>query len=108
MKHHPPQDVTAAVEKLRRSETTTNSLSLDRPRQTGGLTRAIVTHSKPTSRRLHRKQAAEHLGVSLSWLDKARGSGFGPVFISIGGRVVYDSGDLEEFLQKNRHQSTSE
>lgn len=63
---------------------------------------------KPSSKRLHRKQAAEHLGVSLSWLDKARLTGLGPVFISIGGRVVYDSGDLDEFLQKNRRQSTSE
>ena len=63
---------------------------------------------KPNSKRLHRKQAAEYLGVSLSWLDKARLTGLGPVFISIGGRVVYDSGDLDEFLQKNRRQSTSD
>ena len=36
------------------------------------------------TRRLHRKQAAEFLGVSLSWLDKARISGLGPVFHNNG------------------------
>jgi hypothetical protein len=61
-----------------------------------------------SSRRLHRKKAAEYLGVSLSWLDKARLSGLGPVFISIGGRVVYDSTDLDQFLQDHRRASTSE
>ena len=71
----------------------------------------LAPSSKPTSKRLHRKQAAEYLGVSLSWLDKARLTGLGPIYIRIGGkggRVVYDSGDLDEFLQNNRRQSTSE
>ena len=60
------------------------------------------------SRRLHRKLAAHYLGMSVSWLDKARLHGGGPIFISIGGRVVYDLKDLDEFLQRNRHASTSE
>ena len=60
------------------------------------------------SRRLHRKQAAHYLGMSVSWLDKARLHGGGPIFISIGGRVVYDLKDLDDFLQRNRHASTSE
>jgi hypothetical protein len=60
------------------------------------------------SKRLHRKQAAAYLGVSLSWLDKARLTGLGPPYIAIGGRVLYDSRDLETFLQSNRHSSTSE
>jgi helix-turn-helix protein len=63
---------------------------------------------KGFSRRLHRKQAAEFLGVSLSWLDKARISGLGPVFVKMGGRVLYDSRDLEAFIDGNRHSSTSE
>ena len=58
--------------------------------------------------RLHRKQAAHYLGMSVSWLDKARLHGGGPIFISIGGRIVYDLKDLEDFLQRNRHASTSE
>jgi hypothetical protein len=63
---------------------------------------------KGFSRRLHRKQAAEFLGVSLSWLDKARIRGLGPVFITMGGRVLYDSRDLEAFIDSNRRSSTSE
>ena len=62
----------------------------------------------PHSKRLHRKQTAAYLGVSLSWLDKARLSGLGPPFIAIGGRILYDSRDLEMFLQSNKHSSTSE
>ena len=68
----------------------------------------LAATPKGFSRRLHRKQTAEYLGVSLSWLDKARLTGLGPPYIAIGGRVLYDSRDLEMFLQSNRHSSTSE
>ena len=68
----------------------------------------LAANPKGFSRRLHRKQAAEFLGVSLSWLDKARISGLGPDFITMGGRVLYDSRDLEAFIDSNRHSSTSE
>lgn len=68
----------------------------------------LAATPKGFSRRLHRKQAAEYLGVSLSWLDKARISGLGPVFVTMGGRVLYDSRDLEAFIDSNRHASTSE
>lgn len=65
-------------------------------------------NGRATSRLLHRKQAAAHLGVSLSWLDKSRLGGLGPHFIKIGSRVLYDERDLEHFLDKCRHRSTSE
>ena len=68
----------------------------------------LAATPKGFSRRLHRKQAAEYLGVSLSWLDKARLTGLGPPYIAIGGRILYDSRDLEIFLQSNKHTSTSE
>lgn len=68
----------------------------------------LAATPKGFSRRLHRKQAAEYLGVSLSWLDKTRLNGSGPVFITMGGRVLYDSRDLELFIESNRHSSTSE
>ena len=74
----------------------------------GSSPRPGITISRPSSRRLHRKQAAEYLGVSLSWLDKSRLTGLGPVFIAISSRVVYDSADLDQFLQRNRRTSTSE
>ena len=62
---------------------------------------------KPVSRRLHRKQAAVYVGVSLSWLDKSRLRGDGPTFLEIGGRVVYDTADLDAFLSSCRRTSTS-
>ena len=44
----------------------------------------LAATPKGFSRRLHRKQTAEYLGVSLSWLDKARLTGLGPPYIAIG------------------------
>lgn len=63
---------------------------------------------KPVSRRLHRKQAAGYIGVSISWLDKSRLRGDGPPFLQIGGRIVYDTADLDSYLSSCRRQSTSE
>ena len=60
-----------------------------------------------SSRRLHRRDAAAYLGLSLSWLDKSRMTGTGPVYIEIGGRVVYDLDDLDAFLAANRRVSVS-
>jgi len=63
---------------------------------------------QPTSRDLlHRRDAARHLGVSLSWLDKARLSGLGPAYIRIGGAIRYAFDDLEKFIAANRRTSTS-
>lgn len=64
--------------------------------------------AKSAASRLNRKRAAEFLGVSLSWLDKSRVSGIGPPYILLGSRVVYDSRDLEAYMNNNRHSSTSE
>ena len=61
----------------------------------------------PKSRRLHRKDAAFYLGVSLSWLDKSRMVGRGPTFITLGSRVVYDIADLDNFLRQNRHETVT-
>jgi hypothetical protein len=60
-----------------------------------------------SARRIHRKSAAEHLGVSLSWLDKSRMTGTGPVYIEIGGRVLYDTADLDAYLAAHRKHSVS-
>jgi hypothetical protein len=63
---------------------------------------------KVLSRRLHRKQAAYYLGVSLSWLDKSRLHGEGPAFLQVGSRVLYDTADLDSYLASCRRRSTSE
>jgi hypothetical protein len=67
-----------------------------------------LSGSKPVSKRLHRKKAADYIGTSLSWLDKSRLKGDGPVFLQIGGRVVYDTADLDDYLARCRRRSTSE
>jgi predicted DNA-binding transcriptional regulator AlpA len=59
----------------------------------------------PKSRRVHRKEAAHYLGVSLSWLDKSRMTGRGPAFIKIGSRIVYDVADLDSYLRQNRRET---
>ena len=59
-------------------------------------------------RRIHRKQAALYIGTSLSWLDKSRLRGDGPIYLQIGGRIVYDTADLDDYLAKCRRQSTTE
>ena len=66
------------------------------------------SHQPKHTRLLHRKEAAQHLGVSLSWLDKARLTGRGPAFIKIGDAIRYADEDLETFIAANRRTSTSE
>ena len=53
-------------------------------------------------------QAAGFLGLGVSSLEKLRVTGGGPAFLKIGRRVVYDARDLERWLAKHRHSSTSE
>lgn len=53
-------------------------------------------------------EAASHLKVSKSWLDKKRLTGGGPPFMKFGRRVVYDMGDLEKWAAANRRHHTAE
>jgi hypothetical protein len=46
-------------------------------------------------RKLSVREAASHLGVSKSFLDKKRLSGDGPAFLKLGRRVLYEKSDLE-------------
>jgi excisionase family DNA binding protein len=53
-------------------------------------------------------QAAQRLGVSISYLNKLRLYGGGPVFVKIGAKVLYDQTDLAEWIEARKHRSTSE
>jgi hypothetical protein len=44
-------------------------------------------------------QAAEHLGVSKSFLDKARIYGGGPPFMRFGRAVVYSTDALDDWAR---------
>lgn len=45
------------------------------------------------------QSAAHYLGMSKSWLDKARATGRGPRFIRTGTRVRYRKSDLDNYLE---------
>jgi hypothetical protein len=60
------------------------------------------------SRKLSVGEAAAHLRVSKSWLDKKRLDGGGPVYLKFGRRVVYDLRDLESWALSTRRGHTSE
>jgi hypothetical protein len=60
------------------------------------------------NRKLSVLEAAAHLNVSKSWLDKRRLDGLGPPYIKIGRRVCYDLADLELFVTRLKRHHTSE
>jgi predicted DNA-binding transcriptional regulator AlpA len=60
------------------------------------------------ARRLRTPAAADYIGWSESTLEKKRCSGDGPPFIRLGRAVVYDTRDLDTWLDARRFHSTSE
>jgi predicted DNA-binding transcriptional regulator AlpA len=58
--------------------------------------------------RLSVPQASSYCGVSKSYMDKLRTTGNGPTFIRLGRRIVYDTADLDSWLESGRHKSTTE
>ena len=48
------------------------------------------------------QQAAEYLGLSKSFLDKARCYGGGPVFAKLGSSVIYSTTDLDAWVAERR------
>lgn len=59
---------------------------------------------------LTEQEAADRAKVAPRYLKKLRCVGGGPVFIKVGGgrRVVYDSADVEAWLDAQKVRSTSE
>jgi predicted DNA-binding transcriptional regulator AlpA len=57
---------------------------------------------------LRRADAADYIGMSVSWLNKAAVFGTGPRFIKIGRSVRYWRSDLDEFLATKLRKSTSD
>jgi predicted DNA-binding transcriptional regulator AlpA len=53
-------------------------------------------------------EAAIHLGLSRRTLEKHRCYGTGPVFRKLGGRVVYEISDLDEWADRGLRTSTSD
>lgn len=53
-------------------------------------------------------EAANFLGVSVSFLNKARLAGTGPLFSKIGSRVVYRREALLQWLHEREYAATCE
>ena len=57
---------------------------------------------------VNNSDAARHLGLSESTLNKLRLTGAGPVYIKLGRRVLYNVMDLDQWLERHRRTSTSD
>lgn len=66
-----------------------------------------MQYAKTSAPKLSVKETSEFMGVSESWLNKARLAGNGPVFAKISSRVVYDLADIESWLASRKFSSTS-
>lgn len=60
-----------------------------------------IAHSDPHAApsRLNSTQAAQHLGLSKSTLDKMRCEGRGPRYLRVGKRCFYRQADLDAYLE---------
>ena len=56
---------------------------------------------------LNQKQLADYWGVSQRTLERWRAVGWGPVFLKIGGRVVYRLEDIEAYETNCLRSSTN-
>lgn len=66
----------------------------------------MITPNK--SRRFRTRKAAEHIGMSTSWLAKRRMHGDPPAFLKVGRAIVYDEGELDAWLESCRRASISD
>jgi len=57
---------------------------------------------------LNTKEAAEYVRLSKPTLERFRISGYGPVFLKLGGAVRYRREDLDSWLESRVARSTSE
>jgi excisionase family DNA binding protein len=58
--------------------------------------------------RLTVKEAADYVRLAMSTLNALRTAGRGPRFIKLGRKVLYDTKDLDAWLDRNKRRSTSD
>lgn len=61
-----------------------------------------------SNRYLKTKDAADYCGSSASTFEKLRLTGGGPIYSTIGRRVIYRLHDLDAWLAASRRRSTSD
>lgn len=59
-------------------------------------------------RRLDTAGAEDYTGLARQTLAKLRVYGGGPKYIKVGRRVIYDTRDLDEWLESRKRRSTSD
>ncbi len=59
-------------------------------------------------RYLRTNEAALWLGVARQTLARWRVEGVGPPFVKLGGAVLYDVHELENFVEQRRRRSTAD
>jgi hypothetical protein len=57
--------------------------------------------------RLSVRQAAEYIPLAVGTLNKLRVTGEGPTFIKLGAKVLYDTVDLDAWVNARKRQSTT-
>lgn len=62
----------------------------------------------PARRWLRVRDAANHLGMGVSTLNKMRLTGGGPRFAKHSSIVLYDRADLDRWLEERKVRSTSQ
>ena len=67
-----------------------------------------TTASMQLDELLTEQSAAETLHLSVKTLQAWRVRGFGPAFVRLGQRVLYRASSLQEFIEANTFESTSE
>jgi len=55
-----------------------------------------------SSEKFTTKEAAAYIRKSASWLNKTRLTGVGPVYLKVGGSVLYLRSDLDHWLAGTR------
>jgi excisionase family DNA binding protein len=58
--------------------------------------------------RLTVKQAAAYIPLAKGTLDHMRTAGRGPRFIKLGRKVLYDTNDLDAWIEQHKQQSTAD
>jgi len=58
--------------------------------------------------RLTVKEAADYVRLAMSTLNALRTAGRGPRFIKLGRKILYDSKDLDIWLERHKRRSTSD
>lgn len=68
----------------------------------------MPTSNSMPPRYLRTPEAARFLGLSPRTMEKHRLHGTGPLYRKLGGRVVYEIGDLQKWANEGTRRSTSE